>query len=148
MVTCFVLMLAAVAVNVLCRYIFHYSAFWLSEAVNYLLVYLVLLGAVCAYKRSEHVRVKGPFKKGTNLSAYLKSVTQVTELIFMLCMVEFGADLVEMNLGSYTGVLPVSMGVIYAVVPLAGILMIVHLMTKILCGNRMEEVDGSGDIAD
>ena len=122
---CFSSLILSVSLNVVLRYIFKSPVFWVTEFSCYCLVYCVLFGAVLALYRGEHVGIYvGDLKFPKEIKKFIHLMTNLTILIFILIMIPFGMILTLDNIESYTGSLPIPMGVVYIAIPLSGVIML------------------------
>lgn len=126
----FASLLCAILINVVLRYVFHASIFWMSEVANYLLVYLILIGAALAFQKNEHVKIELNRPQSKKANALLDLVRFAAEILFIALMLIAGMTLTIRNMSSYAGTLPIPMGAVYFAVPLSGLFMVIHALAK------------------
>ena len=111
--------------NVLCRYAFGFSITWSAEAARYCMVWFAFLGiAVLAY-RHEHLSVSllGP-RLGSSGQKALRGTILCGSLIFFVTLSAFGGILVVRTQGQTATSIPwLPMNVVYAVIPVSGVVM-------------------------
>lgn len=129
----FGILLVLVSVNAVLRYVFQMPLFAVTELANDLLVYLIFLGSAMALYHKEHVHMQVEFLWLPVVGRrFLKWLGIILNSVFILCMIVFGIRLSVINSGSFTGVLAVPMGFIYAVIPVSGLLMAVQYIELVL----------------
>ncbi len=133
----FLVLIILVTINVIVRYVFNTSFFVAGELANYLLVYIIFLGAALALKSGEHVRIEiENFGFSSHMEQIVHAIAMLVSGIFIIFLIVYGAMLTMENMNSYTGILPIPMGAVYAAAPLSGMMMAIHYI-DLLC-NRKE----------
>lgn len=136
----FGVLILLVALNVILRYVFQTPLFAVTELANYLLVYLVFLGASVALYQNEHVYIEiGNFKMPYRLRQAMQKIGIILNCIFIVVLVVYGMELAIMNRSSFTGVLAIPMGIVYAVIPVSGIMMVIQY-SDLLLNDREQEI--------
>jgi TRAP-type C4-dicarboxylate transport system permease small subunit len=84
-------------VGIVARYVFHNPLIWSDELASMLFLWLAMLGAVVAFRRSEHMRMTALVASaGPRLRAYLDLVAICAALAFLLLIVhpayEYASD--------------------------------------------------------
>lgn len=129
-----VLMVVLVALGVFFRYVLESSLAWYDEFASYLLVWLTFYGAVTASYRNRHIafemvvnRLMPQTRRRVNI------VAELFVLTFQLVLFYYGWLLMQ-RMGDETAVsLPwVKMGWIYSVLPIAGGLMLLISLERLL----------------
>jgi TRAP-type C4-dicarboxylate transport system permease small subunit len=127
-----VLLLGAMALiifaNVVLRYTTSESIEWAEEVARYLMVWLTFLGAGLVLRYGGHIAVDNlqdslPTRAAQALRVLIASVL----FGFFGFMVWYGALYVERVQYQMTPTTQVSMGYVYAAMPVGGILLILHL---------------------
>ena len=124
------ILLSAIAVicflEVILRYVFAASLSWYDELVGYLLVWLTFLGAVLAQSHGQHIgigdlveRAPARIRRPMEFSGHLVLVA------VHLVLVIYGLKLAIPFLGERAITVPVSMGIVYVVIPVSAALMLV-----------------------
>jgi TRAP-type C4-dicarboxylate transport system permease small subunit len=129
-----VLMVVLVALGVFFRYILSSSLAWYDEFASYLLVWLTFYGAVAASYRQRHIAfemVVNRFMPRTR--RVIGVVAEIFVLGFQVVLFYYGWTLME-TMGDETAVsLPwVKMGWVYSVLPIAGGLMLLISLERLL----------------
>ncbi|GLR80957.1 TRAP transporter large permease subunit (plasmid) [Azospirillum oryzae] len=83
--------------GVISRYVLHQPLVWSDELASFLFLWLAMLGAVVAFRRSEHMRMTAIVSMtGPRTRAFLETVALVAGLIFVALMLhpayEFAAE--------------------------------------------------------
>jgi TRAP-type C4-dicarboxylate transport system permease small subunit len=119
-------MVAVVSLGVFFRYVLDAALVWYDEFASYLLVWLTFAGAVVAAYRDRHIGFEMLEERvGPRARRAMRLVRECCILGFQVVLVYSGWDLVR-RMGDETAVSLewVRMGWIYAVLPLAGALML------------------------
>lgn len=125
------LLVIAVFLQVIFRFILHQPLAWTEELARYCLVWLTFLGAAFAMSTKAHIGMEVfvnlfaiPIRKALYVLATIAS------LAFFLLMVVQGYDLSVKSMSQLSPVLRIPMGVIYAVLPLSGFILIVNMASQ------------------
>ncbi|HEY3368177.1 MAG TPA: TRAP transporter small permease [Symbiobacteriaceae bacterium] len=119
--------------NVFGRYVLHSSPPWSEELARYMMVWISALGAAVALRRGAHVGLDIVVQR---LPARTRLVAEVTALLFALALTGviafFGFKLAAFNMRQHSAAMRMPMGVPYASVPTAGLLMVLVVLEQIL----------------
>ncbi|MHB2210674.1 TRAP transporter large permease [Methylobacterium sp. CM6257] len=108
--------------GVVSRYVFHAPLIWSDELASILFLWLAMLGAVVAFRRSEHMRMTAIVAMARpRIRAFLETIALVAGLIFVALMLhpayEFAAEemfvqtpALELNNAWRAAALPVGLG--------------------------------------
>jgi TRAP-type C4-dicarboxylate transport system permease small subunit len=129
-----VLMVAVVALGVFFRYVLGASLAWYDEFASYLLVWLTFYGAVVASYRRRHIgfdMVVNRFMSSTRRK--IEVVAELLVLGFHIVLFYYGWNLMQ-KMGDETAIsLPwVKMGWVYSALPIAGGLMLIISLERLL----------------
>lgn len=124
-------LLILVAVNVFCRYVLNIGITWSDEVARLLFVWIVFIGAFISYKRNSHAALnvlgnKLPLK----IRRYYRLILAGLEIVFMFVLTWFGTVHVlnTDKFGQVTAGLGVPMSWFYLVIPITGLMMMLHLL--------------------
>jgi tripartite ATP-independent transporter DctM subunit len=79
--------------GVVSRYVLHAPLIWSDELASILFLWLAMLGAVVAFRRSEHMRMTALVASaGPSLRAYLEVVSTCAALAFLILIIHPGYD--------------------------------------------------------
>lgn len=126
-----------IGMQVFSRYVLNNSIFWAEEVGRMCLVWITFLGATAAFRRHQHAgidflvrRLPMGVGKAAGWTAWGVS------MIFFGVMVIQGMRFLAFVLHQKTPALGLPMGVPYAVIPVSGLLFLVHGMRHFLEGHR------------
>jgi TRAP-type C4-dicarboxylate transport system permease small subunit len=120
-------------VQVFCRYVLNHSLFWSEEAGRMLLVWITFLGATAAYKRKAHVGIDLVVRRFPPAPRKAVELTVLgLSLLFFAVLVLYGVHFIRFIAGQKTAALGISMGIPYAVIPLSGLIFLLHAASRIL----------------
>ncbi len=118
---------------------------WTDELAQYLLVWTGFVGWIIAARNRSHIRItvfadKLPASAGRGLEV----VTQAAIILFAVILVRYSFGLIERTWDVESIALPVSTAALYAVMPLAGLALILQALAEIadvLAGRKFEAAD-------
>lgn len=128
-----VALVVSVAMGVFYRYALGNSLYWATEVPNFMLIWIVFLGAVVAFHEKQHIAFSLiqemlPVKGG----AFLEFVSSLIVLIFLGVLAYFGTRLALGTLDSPSEALKLPMGYIYACLPVSAALMAISAIENII----------------
>lgn len=128
-------MLIVTGVQVLARYVFHYSFFWSEELTCFLFVWTGFIGGSIAYRSHAHLSLDLFAERINSSSSVVRTVFLILKhgtLISVLFLIAFyGFSLVRTNMDATSIALGVNMGIVYLPVPLGACFMIIHQLAEI-----------------
>ena len=135
-VTVFIVVLLQVGM----RYLLSYPNPWSEEVSRFCFIWMSLLGASLAVERRAHF---GFDQIMDGLAPRAKRSVEVfagaVVLIFALLLIITGVVLIDLTMGERSSALNLPVALVYASVPVAGVLMGVHLLAR---SELTEEPDG------
>tara|TARA_R110000868_G_scaffold280278_5_gene540323 strand:+ start:69 stop:572 length:504 start_codon:yes stop_codon:yes gene_type:complete len=130
-----VCILLSVSWQVISRYLLKDPSSVTEELARFLLIWVGMLGAVYAYRTNSHLGLNLVLDK---MSVKFKQLTlvliQLLVIVFSaLVLVYGGYELVDLTLElkQISAALSINMGVVYAVLPISGILLIVYSLVNL-----------------
>ena len=133
-------MTADVLYGVVTRYVFGSQASWSEELARFLLIWIGILGAAYVAGKNMHLSIDLLKPRLSKSSAHRidTMIYWIVILFAFLVLVVGGLRLIYITqtLGQLSPALQVPMSVIYAVVPLSGLLIIYYQLLSILDKNR------------
>ena len=125
----------AVLWQVISRYVFSAPSSWTEEAARFLLIWISLLGAVYAFRTGMHLGLDLLPKKLTGAAALrLKRFTVAVVVLFSAAVLVIGGGslvLLTWELRQYSAVLGLPMSVVYAVIPVSGLLICIYAVAAL-----------------
>lgn len=118
------IMVVLVTWQVVSRYFFHSPVPWTETMTRYLFVWLVLINGAYIFGRREHMNisyVRGKMSPGGQ--RILCVITEAVSCLFAV-VVLVGGGLLAVNVGlpQKDAALEISMGIVYAALPISGVL--------------------------
>lgn len=138
-----VCILLSVSWQVISRYLLKDPSSVTEELARFLLIWVGMLGAVYAYRTNSHLGLNLVLDK---MSAKFKQLTliliQLLVIVFSGLVLVFGGyELVDLTLElkQISAALSINMGVVYAVLPISGLLLIIYSLVNLwyLCSGEM-----------
>ncbi|GGB48157.1 TRAP transporter small permease subunit [Virgibacillus dakarensis] len=128
-----VIMTVSLVIMIFGRNFFNSSFESLEEISRFTLVWLTFFGSAIAYKRKEHMGMDFIVNKLKGQAAIYFSVLQdVIALILFALFIYYGTELAVFNLDTISLQSGISMGYVYSVIPVSGLIMLVHAIDHIL----------------
>lgn len=144
----FALMVCVGTYQVVARYIFNSPSTVSEELLTYSFTWMALLASALVFGKRDHMRMGFVADK---LQGKTKLVLEVIiELLVMLMvtgiMIFGGVSIVQLTMTQKTASLGIPMGVIYIIIPLAGILIFIYGILNIidLCKGAKSEQNDAG----
>ncbi|MEP7705423.1 TRAP transporter small permease [Paraglaciecola sp. 25GB23A] len=127
--------LLCVSWQVISRYMLKDPSSVTEELARFLLIWVGMLGAVYAYRTNSHLGLNLVLDK---MSPVYKRMTQVLiqllVIVFSALVLVFGGyELVDLTLElkQISAALSINMGIVYAVLPISGILLIIYSLVNL-----------------
>ena len=111
------------------RYLFAYPNPWSEEVSRFCFIWMSLIGASLAVERRAHFgfdRVTKDLTPRTKRVA--NAFAEAVVLMFSLLLVFTGLLLMELTIGERSSALNLPIALVYAAVPVSGVLMVIHML--------------------
>lgn len=122
-------MIGLVFTNVVTRYLFKYSIVWAEELSQFLMVWIVFLGAGLAFREGRHVAVEFFLDR---MPARLRGLVRHGIFwglaAFLVMLAVLGARYAQFAIEQETPVLNISYAIPYACIPVGACLFLAHLL--------------------
>lgn len=150
------LMFATVMIQIIARYVFSSPPVWTEDVARYAMVWTGLLGATLSFKtRSDAVLMESVWPQRPNILGFVAEAIQtLAVLIFVLpvvyfCFVGLKGGLAKGYLARQSGLTADTLGIpmvwISVVVPLAMIIILIHLAARLASDTPIEIRDSQLD---
>ncbi|BAQ08866.1 C4-dicarboxylate transport system [Bacillus sp. OxB-1] len=124
-------MTAVLATQVVLRYFFQLGIIWSDELARFLMIALVYIGASSAVRDNSHITVSVFEDKFPTLRKWFAPIQWIMIFIYSLFLIKFGWDALKVVEAQSSANMGISMAWIYAVIPLSGLLTIIHLVGRL-----------------
>lgn len=138
----FALLVVLIFLQVAFRFILNFSLDWTEEMSRYTFITLVYASATVAVKRNKHLRTEGLVQAlPKNVKKWVNIFSDVIWLAFTILMIRlsYTATMTVLVSGQASPVLNVTMGYIYAVVPIGFTLMSFRIIQQIIRKVKKQE---------
>jgi len=139
-----IIMTVVLAIQVVLRYFFQMGIIWSDELARFLMIALVYIGAASAIRDNSHITVSVFEDRNPALRKWLAPIQWVIVFLYSLCLIKFGFDTLKVVGAQSSANMGISMGWIYAVLPISAIITIIHQLARI--GKRPLIVDKEEEI--
>lgn len=136
-------MTLVVAAQVFYRYALNSSLFWSEELARYILIWMTFLGASVAYFRRAHpavdvlhVRLPPAARRITTIAVHMLSC-----LLFGI-MIRYGWSFASFVHRQISPALALPKWIVYGIMPLSGVILLLHGITFLLNACKGEGIDG------
>ena len=129
-----VVMVLLVLWQVIARYLLNSPSSFSEALTRYLFVWLVLITSTYAFGSRDHMyisalndRLRGKTRTAVNL------LIEVLTILFAACVMVFGGSIItRMQMVSLDSSLHIPMGVVYAVIPVCGVITVFYCICNII----------------
>ena len=129
-----IVMVLLVLWQVIARYLLNSPSIFSEALTRYLFVWLVLITSTYAFGSREHMyisalndRLRGKIRTVVNI------LIEVLTILFAACVMVFGGSIItRMQMVSLDSSLHIPMGVVYAVIPVCGVITVFYCICNIL----------------
>lgn len=122
------------------RYALNHSLFWSEEVGRILLVWITFLGATAAYRRRAHVGIDVAVRRLAPAARLaLERVLLGLSSVFFLVLMAYGVRFIRFIAHQKTAALGLPMGLPYAVIPLSGVVFLIHALSLALESGRPKD---------
>ncbi|MFD1862785.1 TRAP transporter small permease [Planococcus chinensis] len=124
-------LVTVVFLQVIFRFVLGSPLAWTEELARYSLIWITFLGAAYAMSLKAHIGMELFVNLfGIPIRKALYILSTIATLAFFLMMVIQGTDLAMQSMSQLSPVLRIPMGIIYAVIPLSGLILIVNMASQ------------------
>ncbi len=115
--------------QVLARFVFSQPTAWTEEAMRRLLIWMVMLGVVVAFRRGALVSVDLLLRRSTGVWQHIvRSIVAGVSLVYLVVLVRYGIELVARVRFQTFASMELSMSWAYAALPAGALLSIVAVI--------------------
>lgn len=123
----------SVSWGVFTRYVLQSSASWTGEFSGYSLVWITMLGTAYAIIEKTHIRFESFVEiLPKPIRIVIQTVFQLLMLLFVGVITVYGWKLAIGAMGDETLSLPFTKGVVYLILPIAGVIMLIGLLIELV----------------
>lgn len=128
-----VIMSSILALQVVFRYLLNRPLAWPLEVSLFCFVWLVWMGGVGGMREEKQIRIEFAEKYlPLSIKRILIPANTILSLIFLGFVIYYGVQVAESQMTAVFDILPFSRGVLYAIAPLGGSLMLISLVRVLL----------------
>ena len=132
-IACFLIMMFCGGAQVLSRYVFNMSLDWTEEVARFMFIASALFGSALCVRTMGHISVDLVV---TRISAGAQRVCAILVLaanaVMFAILVIYGIEISLTTMEQLAPATEVSMGLVYAIVPVSGLLMLLFLTEQAL----------------
>jgi len=121
-----------VFVGVVFRYVLLEPISWIEEIARFFLVWVSFIGTYLAYSRGRHIAVTALVDRLPQLSQKIVRIVGGVGLVFFMAMLTVQGTLYSKAfLQSYSPILELPLGLVYAALPTAAFLLLIRILLDI-----------------
>lgn len=132
-------MTSILAAQIVARSVFQEGFVWTDELARYLMIALVFFGASVATRDRSHITVSIFEDWKPSLRKWFSPVQWVVMLTYAGVLLKFGLDAIDIVGPQLSPNMRLSMGIVYATLPVSAVVTIVHLIARINKAQPEEE---------
>lgn len=118
-------MTALIGAQVFARYLFNHPLYWTEELGRHLMIWMVFMASVVCLRRGFHLNISFLEQRLRGRARMVLGLVMALLLgYFFYLMVTHGWDLTRKTMGQRSSALHYPMGLVYAAMPLSGLLML------------------------
>ncbi|MDN7247115.1 TRAP transporter small permease [Planococcus shenhongbingii] len=124
-------LVTVVFLQVIFRFVLGSPLAWTEELARYSLIWITFLGAAYAMSLKAHIGMELFVNLfGLPIRKALYILSTIATLSFFLMMVIQGFDMAAQSMSQLSPVLRIPMGLVYAVIPLSGCILIINMASQ------------------
>lgn len=130
--TLIIIMTCSVLTQITARNLFSTSFEALEELSRFLLVWVTFLGTVITYKDNGHIGVKffvNMFPE--NIKNLILKFSKMFDICFGIVLIYFGFLMSRLTMRQISLQMGIRIGLVYMVIPVSGLLLLVHIIEKL-----------------
>lgn len=132
-------MVCTTFVQVFFRYVIFHSLPWSEEVSRYALVWLTFIGASYGIKRGIHVAVEAlVLALPPHGRRVLKTLSCLLMALLGVVLAVYGLKLAQVNMGQLSPSLHIPIGLVYAALPVGGVLILIHALALLAPAKEVE----------
>lgn len=121
-------MVVLIFLQIISRVIIGSSFSWTEELARFLMIWVTLLGGSFAFQYGAHIGIEVLVRKLPRMTAsVIQVIVTLACAVFFLVMIVKGIELIGGAMLQTSPALNIRMGYVYAIFPVAGILMLLNL---------------------
>lgn len=125
----FFVMVIAVFLQVLFRFVLDQPLAWTEELARYLLIWITFLGAGYAMSVKAHPSIEVFFEKaGPAMRKVLMVLSTVLITFFFWQIIDHSLEFIQRSMLQTSPVLHLKMGLVYTVIPISSVLFVINLL--------------------
>jgi C4-dicarboxylate transporter DctQ subunit len=128
-------------IQVTARYVFNYPLSWPEELSRYLIILIVYVGLSIALRKKSHIAVDLIPTFFPSSTKVLDTVSTISGIVFSLLIIIYGVKFVRslMISGQIALTLGIPIFIVYSILPLGGVLLLLHYILEITGAHRSRE---------
>ena len=122
------MMAALIFAQVVARYAFHNSITWSEELGRFIFVYMSFIGMAVAIRQRKHVALDLLLRKvNPRFRQIISVINNLLLIVLAIAIFWSGYKMVGMTMRQITPAMKLSMGHVYIVIPVSGLLMLYYV---------------------
>jgi len=123
-----IIMLLSAFLNVISRYIFHYSIIWAPELSRFFYIFIIFIGTFLGIRKNTHIGLDILIN---SLSHQIQNIIEIIRniilMIYFIFLIFLGFKFVGFGMHQMTLTLGIAKGWVYLVIPISAVLMFIAI---------------------
>ncbi|RIW28604.1 TRAP transporter small permease [Bacillus salacetis] len=132
-------LISAVFMQVVLRYVFAGGMVWAEELDRYIFVWLMFLGITMGIYKQKHIAITFITDRMGRFSNAMRILINLITAAFFAVLFWQGLQFMLVSMSGMASVLPVKLGIIYSIIPVSSLLALIFLVI-IIIGQKGEKV--------
>lgn len=148
-VTCLVVMTVLIGAQVFARYLFNHPLYWTEELGRHVMIWMVFMASCVCLRRGFHLNISFLEQRLNPRARMILGLVMAVLLgYFFYLMMIHGWALTQKTMGQRSSALHYPMGLVYAALPISGLLMTMFNIEKMILSVRNYKTGAGQDGSD
>jgi TRAP-type transport system small permease protein len=132
-------LIVLVFMQVVLRYVFASGMVWAEELDRYIFVWLMFLGITMGIYQKKHIAITFLTDRLKKFSKAIRLLVDIITGFFFVVLFWQGYQFVIVSMSGMASVLPISLGIIYSIIPASSLLALIFLVV-LKATNKEEKI--------
>lgn len=133
-------MTIVLVIQVGARYLLSSGMPWTEEMARFAMIWLVFLGATVMSKEGSHISITILEDRYPSIKPWLVPIQKIFGIVYLIIIAWIGMDAIQVVSAQVSANMRISMGIIYAIIPVSFIIALVHMVVDFRKKTKAAEV--------